>query len=74
MSLFVLDTDVLTLLQKGHPDVCRQAFARPLSELAITVISVEERLTGWYTQLRRSKRREILARLYQDLTDCVQCL
>jgi tRNA(fMet)-specific endonuclease VapC len=48
--------------------------AHPLAALAVTVISVEEQLSGWYTQLRRATRREALARAYQQLTDCVRVL
>jgi tRNA(fMet)-specific endonuclease VapC len=40
----------------------------------ITIISVEEQLTGWYTQLRRAKKRDLLAWLYQRLTDNVRFL
>ena len=42
MTRYVLDTDILTLLQEGHPAVVRRAAARRFDELAITVISVEE--------------------------------
>ncbi len=51
--MIVLDTDVLTLFQHGDPVVVRQVRARPPEELAVTVITVEEELTGWYTRLRR---------------------
>lgn len=74
MSLFVLDTDVLSLYQRGHEPTTQQILARPLSELAITVISVEEQLSGWYRVLRRSKRRADMARAYQRLADAVPFL
>ena len=48
MNLFVLDTDILSLYQDGHPAVVNNLHAHALSELAVTVISVEEHLTGWY--------------------------
>jgi hypothetical protein len=32
--------------------------------LAITVISVEEQLSGWYRRLRQAKKPEQLARVY----------
>ncbi|HXG08518.1 MAG TPA: type II toxin-antitoxin system VapC family toxin [Gemmataceae bacterium] len=72
MSLYVLDTDILTLLRGGHPAVRRRVESHPVTDLAITVISVEEQLTGWYTQLRRVKKREALARVYQQLVDSVR--
>ena len=42
MTLFVLDTDILSLFQEGHEAVCRRICAQALGELATTVISVEE--------------------------------
>ncbi len=74
MSLYVLDTDTLTLFQDGHPVLCSRVQSHPLTELAITVISVEEQLTGWYTKLRRTRRREELTRVYQRLARNVQFL
>lgn len=53
MTLIVLDTDVLTLYQLGDPVVVGHVQAHPLPELAVSIISVEEELTGWYTRLRR---------------------
>jgi tRNA(fMet)-specific endonuclease VapC len=74
MSLIVLDTDVLTLYQLGDAVVVRRAQAHPLSELGVSVITVEEELTGWYTQVRRARRRAQLARVYQKLTDSIRFL
>ncbi len=74
MSLHVLDTDILTLYQLGHAEVVRRVLACPIADLAITVISVEEQLGGWYTQLRRTKKRDQLARVYQRLADNVASL
>jgi tRNA(fMet)-specific endonuclease VapC len=74
MSLYVLDTDILTLLQGGDPAVIRNVVSHATDALAITVISVEEQLTGWYTQVRRAKRRDLLAGAYQRLATNVQHL
>src|SRR5437763_15290284 len=67
MSLYVLDTDILTLLQEGHPGVVQRVGSHPASEIAISVITVEEQLTGWYTRVRRAKKRDELARAYDRL-------
>jgi tRNA(fMet)-specific endonuclease VapC len=74
MSLVVLDTDVLTLYQLGDPAVVRRVQSLPLSQLGVSVISIEEELTGWYTRLRRARKRDQLARVYQRLTDSVRFL
>ncbi|QEH31551.1 tRNA(fMet)-specific endonuclease VapC [Aquisphaera giovannonii] len=67
MSLYVLDTDMLTLAERGHPDVASRIRASNPAALAITVISVEEQLTGWYAVLRRARDHASLARAYQRL-------
>ena len=41
MSLFVLDTDLLTLYYRGDPVVVRRVDARPAADLAISVITAE---------------------------------
>ena len=48
MSLFVLDTDLLTLYYRGDPIVVRSVDARPATDLAISALTVDEQLTGWY--------------------------
>ena len=74
MTLFVLDTDILLLFQEGQEAVCRRVCTHALDELATTVITVEEQLSGWYTLLRRAKGSERLARAYQRLADSVTFL
>jgi tRNA(fMet)-specific endonuclease VapC len=62
MSLYVLDTDILTLYREQHDKVCGKVDSPP-GELAITVLTVDEQLTGWYTLARRAKndKQTILA-------------
>jgi tRNA(fMet)-specific endonuclease VapC len=43
VTLYVLDTDILSLHQAGHPVVSQRVLAHPAPDLAITVITVEER-------------------------------
>ncbi len=71
MSLYVLDTDTVTLYQRGHSVVVRNVLAHGIDTLALAVISVEEELTGWYTKLRQVKKRDELARVYQRLSEAV---
>ncbi len=71
MSLFVLDTDILSLYRRGQPLVVQRMLQQSLNTLATTAITVEEQLTGWYTLLRQQKSREQLARTYQNLVDTV---
>jgi len=71
MSLFVLDTDVLTLYDRGDPTVVHRVDARQSNELAISVMSVDEQLTGWYTATRQARRPEEVARAYARLGEAV---
>jgi tRNA(fMet)-specific endonuclease VapC len=72
MSFYVFDTDSLSLLLHGHPDVCRRAAAHDPAELSLSVVTVEETLTGWYAQIRRAKKDEQVLRAYSALQETVQ--
>jgi tRNA(fMet)-specific endonuclease VapC len=45
--------------------------ARKAGELAITIISVEEQLRGWYSALRKVSRKDQLAHAYQRLAEAL---
>jgi tRNA(fMet)-specific endonuclease VapC len=55
MNLWVLDTDMLTLWLRGHDTIAARIAATPPQQLATTIITVEELLRGWYTQVRRAR-------------------
>ena len=74
MSLYVLDTDMLTLVEEGHPEAARRFLEHRPEEVAITVISVEEQLSGWYTEVRQTKDAYKLAQAYKRLAACVRFL
>lgn len=67
MSLFVLDTDHVSLLRKGQVAVVSRLSTVPCEVIATTIVTVEELLTGWYTQLRQARDEERLARAYAGL-------
>ncbi len=71
MTLYVLDTDSLSLYQRGHPVVVHRMLQQSLNTLATTAITVDEQLTGWYTLLRKQRSREQLARAYDNLIETV---
>ena len=72
MSLFILDTDHLTLLRQAHPAVVTRAVLVPRDELATTVITFEEQVSGWYTAVRKARDAEKLARAYAGLHEVAQ--
>jgi tRNA(fMet)-specific endonuclease VapC len=71
MSLFVLDTDHLTLIRYGNAEVTARLRATPEGERATTIISVEEQLRGWFTQVRKARDAAQLARAYRGLSQVV---
>ena len=71
-ELHVLDTDCFTLFQFGHAEVVAHAAA--VAGLAITIVTVDESLTGWYSRLRQSKTSEQLAMAYRGLHKTVDAI
>jgi tRNA(fMet)-specific endonuclease VapC len=71
---FILDTDSLSLFERGHPAMVQRVRSHPIAELAISVITVEEQLTGWYTEIRRAKQPARLAAMYERLVRTVEIL
>lgn len=72
MSLYVLDTDTLTLWLRGHARVCERIAALDPAELCVSIVTIEEILRGWYTQIRRAKNDEQVARAYAALQHTVE--
>jgi tRNA(fMet)-specific endonuclease VapC len=74
MTEYTLDTDTTTLLLRGHAEVCAHAAAFETEQLSVTIITVEEILTGWYSQIRRAKNDEQILRAYASLQQAVEFL
>ncbi len=72
MSLYILDTDMLTLYENKHPVVLQRVLGVPPPDLAVTIITVEEQLRGWFTNVRQAKRPADLANAYDRFTSAVQ--
>jgi tRNA(fMet)-specific endonuclease VapC len=72
--MYVLDTDILSLHQRGHPVVAGHVAAHAPKDVTVTVISVEEQISGWYSLLRSTTRRDRLAIAYQSLADSIPFL
>jgi len=47
MSLYVLDTDHLSLYRYGHPEVSARIEATPADQLAVTIITIEVFVKDW---------------------------
>lgn len=72
MPLYLLDTDITSLLRESHPEVSTRVDAVTPTDVAVTVVTVEEQLTGWYTYLRQARRPEQIERAYRELADAIR--
>ncbi len=72
MTLWILDTDTLSLFLHGESNVCQRVGSVAPDELAVTIITVEEVLTGWYSEIRRARRDDQLVRAYSALQQAVE--
>ena len=72
MSLWVLDTDISSLLLRGDAGVAQHVGVKSSDELALTIITVEELLSGWYARIRQAQTDESLARAYVALQQSVE--
>jgi tRNA(fMet)-specific endonuclease VapC len=74
VSLFLLDTDHLTHYQAGHPQVVSNVARHMRDELAISVITVEEQLTGWQRALHQARDDARREQIYLRMALAVESL
>jgi tRNA(fMet)-specific endonuclease VapC len=72
MPQFILDTDTLTLLRQGNLEIIQKLQETDPNEVAITAITVEEQLSGWYTLMRQLRSDSELERAYERLAQTVR--
>jgi tRNA(fMet)-specific endonuclease VapC len=72
--MFVLDTDILTLLFAGHPRVLSRRDHGPSSAIAITVVSQIQSLQGQFQFLLKAATGEELLRAHALLDSTMQGL
>ncbi len=64
MTLWVLDTDHVSLLQRGHPLVVSKIAAVNPDEIAVTVITIVEQMYGRLDVIKRAKSKQELVTAY----------
>jgi len=74
MSLYLLDTDHISLYQMGHPRVIQQIMGHVHDQLAVTVITVEEQLGGWQRALRQARDDSRWAEVYRRMALAIENL
>ena len=70
--VYLLDTNTVSAIQKHDPIVQRRAAGHSPLTLFISVITVEEQMTGWYTALRQAKDETRTILVWKRLTDTVR--
>ena len=70
MSRWILDTDHVSLLLAGHPQVSHRVAAVG-ADVAITIVTVQELFNGWVTRINNAKDVQELIRLYDKLNRTV---
>lgn len=71
MNQWILDTDHVSLLLKGNIGVTEQVLKKQ-SNIAITIITVQEMYNGWIGRINRTADPDILVRLYARLSATVE--
>lgn len=64
MSLFILDSDHLSLYQRGHEPIRQHLLIVPPEQIVITIISVEELMRGRLAQVRRATKPQARLNAY----------
>jgi tRNA(fMet)-specific endonuclease VapC len=66
MSLWILDTDCVSLFLEGNPQICERA-ASKFPDVAITIITVQEIFNGWAGRINDPSQAHQLVWLYTKL-------
>lgn len=70
--MVLLDTDHVSLDQRGHPLVRARVQAAGPAQVAISTITVEEQMRGWLAAIRAAKTSEARATAYQRLRMAIE--
>ncbi len=70
--IYLLDTDHVSLSQRGHTLVIARIQATGPSQIAVSVITVEEQLRGWLAAIRNATTSQARVTAYQRLRMAVE--
>lgn len=71
-QLYVLDTDHLSLLQRGNAAIKKRLLLISPKQIAITIISLEEQMRGWLAIINNSTSSEKRVAAYVRLRELFQ--
>ncbi|NMG09150.1 type II toxin-antitoxin system VapC family toxin [Brasilonema sp. UFV-L1] len=63
MSLFILDTDHVSLWFRGNSSICAKT-AQLSSNIAVTIVTVQELFNGWVVNINNPSQANNLVELY----------
>jgi tRNA(fMet)-specific endonuclease VapC len=70
VSLYILDTDIISLFSRQHSVVmARVATARHAHEVAVTAITVDETYAGWHARVRKARKPQEIADAFAGLAE-----
>jgi tRNA(fMet)-specific endonuclease VapC len=72
MSRYLLDTDHVSLHERGHPPLLARLAAIPPDAVAVSVVTVEEALRGRLAMLARRTAGEPRVRAYGKLMETIR--
>jgi tRNA(fMet)-specific endonuclease VapC len=67
MILHVLDTDHISLFQRKHPTVVQNMVSADPNQLAVSIVTVEEQITGHFKLIKQANSGAKLIRAYAAL-------
>lgn len=67
MTLWILDTDHISLYQRGYLTVIEQVISKAPQDLAVTIISIEEQMYGRLNEIKRASPSNSLVSAYSRL-------
>ncbi len=67
MTLWILDTDHISLFQTGHPLITQRVQSIDPNAIAVTIVTVEEQMYGRLNRIRRAKSPADLSLAYFNL-------
>ncbi|MEO0886709.1 MAG: type II toxin-antitoxin system VapC family toxin [Cyanobacteria bacterium J06648_10] len=74
MTLYILDSDHLSLHQRGHEPLGKRLLATPPNQIAITATSAEELVRGRLSQIRRASKPQKRVYAYYWFTQTLDFL
>ncbi len=74
MSLYIFDTDTLTLYERMNPAVVRNVFYHLADDIRVSSITVEEQLAGWFGALRSARTPQQIEAAHVRLSAAVRLL